>query len=498
MQRSEIALAFASDDATRQILRTVSGEAGGDHNDDSVDAGAADAEMTGDADTHALHELLRAGVKANNVEQVTRALDSGGSGEACGIDDLFTEGCSCLHLACVHGFLDIAALLIANNATVDVRSAQADTPLHYATFANHESVVELLLDNGADPTITNDEHCSCIDVASDPYLKDLLERRYAERRREEDADDAQAPSEQEDEDEDDDHDEPVVEAKPPVKRGPGRPPGGGRGGRGRGSAAKIRRTRKANLKAAVASSSSSSAAAAAPTKEETAGVAVCEVPLVLDDTLREEIYALHEVIKQGNADLVRREVANVTPTHLNAPDSLGRSALHVCAQYNQLETAKVVLAAGADVNRIGPRNSTPLHLAAEAGHAAMVKLLLTSGADRDLVNAAGITPFGVSKDSAVAAIFTGAPPPPSRRSSTSSDAPRRGSASSDAPRVKKEVIRKGEHPLRTQTQTQTHTHTQTQTHTQTHTHTHTLARPHHSVFLLSRYCGVCTAAFVSE
>jgi len=77
--------------------------------------------------------------------------------------------------------------------------------------------------------------------------------------------------------------------------------------------------------------------------------------------------------------------AQTTPqpgTDVNAARGDGITALHLAAEQGDVERARALLDAGADVGpgtRIG--RYTPLHLAARGGHGAVVTLLLEAGAD---------------------------------------------------------------------------------------------------------------------
>ena len=54
--------------------------------------------------------------------------------------------------------------------------------------------------------------------------------------------------------------------------------------------------------------------------------------------------------------------------------------------YGQLNTAKLLINAGADLNYKGNTGETSLHLAAAHGHHDLVKLLLSYGADPNLTD----------------------------------------------------------------------------------------------------------------
>jgi ankyrin repeat protein len=57
------------------------------------------------------------------------------------------------------------------------------------------------------------------------------------------------------------------------------------------------------------------------------------------------------------------------------------------------DAAKLLIAAGADVNAQRPNGETALHLAAAAGNVAMIQLLTDNGARLDITTAAGFTPL---------------------------------------------------------------------------------------------------------
>src|ERR1019366_1154548 len=89
---------------------------------------------------------------------------------------------------------------------------------------------------------------------------------------------------------------------------------------------------------------------------------------------------LPDAARQGDRNAVQtllRQKADV-----NAGEGDGTTALHWAASTNDIEMAKTLLAAGANVkakSRIG--GVTPLFMACRNGSAAMIELLLKAGAD---------------------------------------------------------------------------------------------------------------------
>jgi ankyrin repeat protein len=74
--------------------------------------------------------------------------------------------------------------------------------------------------------------------------------------------------------------------------------------------------------------------------------------------------------------------------------SNGSTLLHICTENGQVELAKFLLRAGADVNaRGGSWERSPLHLAALHGHTEIAILLLKAGADVHSRNGTGKTPL---------------------------------------------------------------------------------------------------------
>eukprot|EP00038_Savillea_parva_P031524 m.87526 g.87526 ORF g.87526 m.87526 type:complete len:606 (-) comp9704_c2_seq2:2349-4166(-) len=335
-------------------------------------------------DKDEMHQRLRQAVKCGDVDAVVSALQSGP--DLCLVDQLNEDGCSCLHLACVHGFHDVAKQLIEGGATVNILSAEADTPLHYAAYANHVDAVRMLLAHGADPTMRNHESVSSLDLASDPHIRAVLMDAIESHQH--------APASAS-------HDSDGVTEETTDNTVDGMSPGATkRASPDETAEAPLKRPRRATLKVKARSSRSNGR------RRDAVGVSEGAAARAPDDT--SDVAALqrfHGAIRQGDMTTAQEMIRGGTSVH--TPDMLGRSALHICAQYNQATIAQVVLASDANVDAIGPRHSTPLHLAAEAGHRDMVLLLLAHGASHEALNGQDQTPAQAASDPSLAAIFPG-------------------------------------------------------------------------------------------
>ena len=100
---------------------------------------------------------------------------------------------------------------------------------------------------------------------------------------------------------------------------------------------------------------------------------------------------LPEAAEQGDLQTVR---SLVPKSDVNLAQGDGMTALHWAAYQDNLEMARILIQAGANLNAANRLKAlTPLLIAAQAGDAAMLDLLLKSGADANLANALGTTPL---------------------------------------------------------------------------------------------------------
>src|SRR4029453_16892666 len=72
----------------------------------------------------------------------------------------------------------------------------------------------------------------------------------------------------------------------------------------------------------------------------------------------------------------------VTFDDLNATNALGDDALHCVCVWGDIEAARVMFAAGLDINQKGEHGFTPLAIAEHFGHAGVAELLRSLGAVR--------------------------------------------------------------------------------------------------------------------
>jgi uncharacterized protein len=90
------------------------------------------------------------------------------------------QGWTALHYAAANGHLDVVRYLIEQHAYIDAESPNRTTPLMMAARQGQPTMVQLLVEEGADPTIRNDSGLTAADYAR--AAGDVrLSRRLAER-----------------------------------------------------------------------------------------------------------------------------------------------------------------------------------------------------------------------------------------------------------------------------------------------------------------------------
>ncbi len=94
---------------------------------------------------------------------------------------------------------------------------------------------------------------------------------------------------------------------------------------------------------------------------------------------------------QNDAEAVRRIVGG-GDGNPNQSDDQSRTAMHYAAMNGNLQIIAILIKAGAKLDPVDPLEDTPLHLAADQNQTEAAKLLLDSGAEVDRQNKDGMTP----------------------------------------------------------------------------------------------------------
>lgn len=85
--------------------------------------------------------------------------------------------------------------------------------------------------------------------------------------------------------------------------------------------------------------------------------------------------------------------ALIRDTNVNAAQADGMTALHWAVRHDEIDTAKALLAAGADPKAQNRYGITPLSIACTNGNATVIRLLLAAGADANAPLRGGETPL---------------------------------------------------------------------------------------------------------
>ncbi|RLO11237.1 hypothetical protein DYB28_010045, partial [Aphanomyces astaci] len=102
--------------------------------------------------TTAQQDAIGLATSLNQVAAVASLLEAGYSPNTV-IDP--ADGATLLHECAAHGYVEIAALLIARQANVNAQDIEGNTPAIYAVFNQHTDVLAVLLTAGAAPDIVN-------------------------------------------------------------------------------------------------------------------------------------------------------------------------------------------------------------------------------------------------------------------------------------------------------------------------------------------------------
>lgn len=105
--------------------------------------------------------------------------------------------------------------------------------------------------------------------------------------------------------------------------------------------------------------------------------------------------------KQAFLDLVKRyssypEYLGIEITAPNQPGAVDDTLLHLVSRLNRVDDIRILIDAGADVNKAGDMGNRPLHGAAMKDNVEAIEILLGAGANPELVNEFSETPYDVA------------------------------------------------------------------------------------------------------
>jgi ankyrin repeat protein len=98
---------------------------------------------------------------------------------------------------------------------------------------------------------------------------------------------------------------------------------------------------------------------------------------------------LTKLAEEGDEEGVRRMLEQGTPVDIIDNGRFNVTPLGAAARSGHLEIVKILLAAGADVNRVDPDGFSPVTLAARAGKWRVVKVLAEHGGDFRILDGHG-------------------------------------------------------------------------------------------------------------
>ncbi|KAH9488093.1 Transient receptor putative cation channel sub A member 1 [Bulinus truncatus] len=113
--------------------------------------------------------------------------------------------------------------------------------------------------------------------------------------------------------------------------------------------------------------------------------------------LRGGPYWIHKCAQIGDAKEVAR-IIKTDPTRLRAKNKLGKTALHLAAQFDQIEVVAVLISFRADLNTPDNDGNTALHLAVKCDSPETVSLLVQNGANPKIRNNLQMMPMHVAAD----------------------------------------------------------------------------------------------------
>jgi ankyrin repeat protein len=280
------------------------------------------------------------------------------------INAIDQSGNTPLHLAVDRGSQDIAELLIANGARVNVRNENGQTPLYRAIAIGHNEIAALLINNGTDVNNIDGSGTTPLHKAAHYGTVEILKLLIA-----------------------------------------------------KGAEINIQdNQRKTPLDIAVDLKLQDTVALLISknpdvNSEDKEGRTLLHIAVdfKLEDVAKQLIAKgafvnaknnllqtpLHLAVAQGSQDIAELLIAN--GARVNARNAKGQTPLYQAIAIGHNDIAALLIKNGADVNNRDMCNTTPLHKAAHYGTVEILKLLIAKGAKIDATNCDGDTPLKIAE-----------------------------------------------------------------------------------------------------
>jgi uncharacterized protein len=293
----------------------------------------------------------------DDVEMVKALLAAGANPNAATREGAITP----LSMACTNGSAAVIEALLKAGADANEKNANGTTALMTAASSGSVDALRVLLDSGADIKVKESAHGQTALMFAAALDRTAAVQFLLSRGAEPNVASTSRPVERVRFDQDGN----IVED---------RAAGGGRGGRPMSAAAQDKADEAAD--AAKAEAAQKAALEATKSDLEVLGRAI---------GFQSAAVALAKP-KARAGDVAARAPRRVGPEQVG-----GMTALLYAAREGHLETAKALLAGGADINQISADKFSPLIMAIANGHLDLAKYLLDKGADPNVVATSGLT-----------------------------------------------------------------------------------------------------------
>ncbi|XP_066492882.1 ankyrin repeat domain-containing protein 27 isoform X2 [Tiliqua scincoides] len=275
------------------------------------------------------------------------------------------NGNTALHLACTFGQEDCVKALVyydVHSCKLDIGNEKGDTPLHIAARWGYQGIMEVLLQNGANPGIPNRMKETAAQCALNSKILSLMELNYLTFERGKSAPQVTEPS-------------------------------------------RARSPQCCEDTISQASSVSSLSSAPAATRQEKKAN-YKEVRYLLEwaeDDLEEpeeasseeKLEFCHPLCQCSRCGPAQKKLFRVLSNGLgvNVTNQDGFSPLHVAALHGHADLVSLLLKHGANIGQKNADHAAPLNLACQNGHVQVVKCLLECNAKQNIKDIHGNTPL---------------------------------------------------------------------------------------------------------